>query len=129
MVSHAYMLSPSKTPGHQVSVFPCLEIACLLPHLEQQGEDNWKLAPGPSYILPSADFNIFLIRFFFWPLGMWDPSSLTRDQTLTPCKGSSDSQPLLAREVPPSADFNLCPFAIISCNHEYNSYAEFCKTL
>ena len=129
MVSHAYMLSPSKTPGHQVSVFPCLEIACLLPHLEQQGEDNWKLAPGPSYILPSADFNIFLIRFFFWPLGMWDPSSLTRDQTLTPCKGSSDSQPLLAREVPTSADFNLCPFAIISCNHEYNSYAEFCKTL
>ena len=54
------MLSPSKNPGHQVSMFPCLEIPCLLPHFEQQGEeelcplreDNWKLAPGPSYILP-----------------------------------------------------------------------------
>ena len=34
------------------------------------------------------EFVTILLLFyvlFFWPGGMWDLSSLTRDQTLTPC--------------------------------------------
>lgn len=28
----------------------------------------------------------------------------------------------------PFADFNLYPFAVIKCNHEYNSFSELCKS-
>ena len=30
---------------------------------------------------------LFYALFFFWPRGMWDPSSLTRDKNCTPCVG------------------------------------------
>ena len=34
------------------------------------------------------------------PPSMWDPSSLTRDQTYTPCIGSTESQPLDHQGIP-----------------------------
>ena len=30
------------------------------------------------------------ISVFFWLCGMWDPSSLTKDQTCAPCNGNSE---------------------------------------
>ena len=36
----------------------------------------------------------------FWPRGMWDLSSLTRDQTCTPCIGRRSLNHWTAREVP-----------------------------
>ena len=38
--------------------------------------------------------------FFFWPWGMWDLTSLTRDQTDMPCIGRLRLDPWAAREVP-----------------------------
>ena len=36
----------------------------------------------------------FFLKFLAIPPGMWDPSSLTRDQTDVPCIGSTESSPL-----------------------------------
>ena len=36
----------------------------------------------------------------FWPAGMWDPSSLTRDCTLTPCIGRQNPNHWTTRQVP-----------------------------
>ena len=36
----------------------------------------------------------------FWPRGMWEPSSLTRDGTRTPCTGRQSLSHWTAREVP-----------------------------
>jgi len=46
------------------------------------------------------EFVTILLLFYvlvFWPQGMWDPSSPTRDQTHTPCTGSFNHW--VAREV------------------------------
>ena len=44
----------------------------------------------------------FFVFFFFWtaPRGMWDPSSLTRDQTHSPCTGRWNLNHWTARRVP-----------------------------
>ena len=39
----------------------------------------------------SLDEVLFLFVFFFWLRGMWDLSSLTKDQTCAPCTGSVES--------------------------------------
>ena len=39
--------------------------------------------------------------WFFWPWGMWDLTSLTRDRTCTPCIGRRSLNQWTAREVPP----------------------------
>ena len=48
--------------------------------------------------------NIFIefvtICFGFLPRGMWDLSSLTRDQTSTPCNGRQNLNHWIIREVP-----------------------------
>ena len=36
----------------------------------------------------------------FWPQGMWDPSSLTRDRTHTPCTGRLSLNHWATKEVP-----------------------------
>ena len=50
------------------------------------------------------DFVTILLLFFyvlvFWPQGMWDLSSLTRDRTRTPCFGRRSLNHRTAREVP-----------------------------
>ena len=38
----------------------------------------------------------------FWPKGMWDLSSLTRDQTCTPCAGRQSLNRWTTREAPDS---------------------------
>ena len=48
----------------------------------------------------------------FWPRGMWDLSSLTRDRTHTPCTGRWSLNHWTAREVP----VPLCFFSI-TCHH------------
>ena len=41
-------------------------------------------------------------HFIFWlPHGEWDPSSMTRDRTCTPCIGSMESYPLDFQQSPP----------------------------
>ena len=44
--------------------------------------------------------SIFL-NVSFWPWGMWDLTSTTRDQTCTPCIGRRTLLHWIAREVPP----------------------------
>ena len=49
------------------------------------------------------EFVTILLLFYvliFWPRGMWDLRSLTRDQTYTPCIGRQNLNPWTAREVP-----------------------------
>ena len=49
------------------------------------------------------EFVTILLLFYvlvFWPQGMWDLSSLTRDRTLTPCIGRQHLNQWTAREVP-----------------------------
>ena len=60
-----------------------------------------------SFFLMWTTFKVFiefvtilLLFWFFWPRGMWDLSSLTRDQTHTPCIGSRSLNHWTAREVP-----------------------------
>ena len=48
-------------------------------------------------LLPYCFCFMFLV---FWPRGMWDLSSLTRDQTRTPCIGRRSLNHWTAREVP-----------------------------
>ena len=43
------------------------------------------------YIIYLHHFSFFLSYFLAVPCGMWDPSSLTRDQTCTPCARSVKS--------------------------------------
>ena len=43
--------------------------------------------PWPPPVCPPC-WNCLL--FFFWLCGMWDPSSLTKDQTCAPCNGNSE---------------------------------------
>ena len=50
-----------------------------------------------------SEFVTILLLFYvlvFWPRGMWDPSSLTRDGTYTPCPGRRSPNLWTAREVP-----------------------------
>ena len=47
-----------------------------------------RLPPTNSLIL---FFFFFLFFFLATPHGMWDLSSLTRDQTCAPCSGSTES--------------------------------------
>ena len=35
--------------------------------------------------------HVCMFLYFFWPQGMWDPSSPTRDQTHAPCSKSIES--------------------------------------
>ena len=42
---------------------------------------------------------LLLYALSFWPRGMWDPSSLTRDQTCTPCPGRRIPNHWTAREI------------------------------
>ena len=44
---------------------------------------------------------LLLYVLVFWPGGMWDLSSPTRDQTYTPCTGRPSPIHRTAREVPP----------------------------
>ena len=50
---------------------------------------------------------IFILSYVLvlWPQGMWDLSSLTRDQTLTPCIGRGGLNYWMAREVPTQSFF------------------------
>ena len=44
------------------------------------------------------------IFFFFLPLGLWDLSSLTRDQTFTPCNRNTEFKPLNHQGSPSKGD-------------------------
>ena len=49
------------------------------------------------------EFVTTLLLFYvlvFWPQGMWDLSSPTRDQTLTPCIGRPSLNHWTTREIP-----------------------------
>ena len=48
----------------------------------------------------SVDASSLLGFFFTAPQGMWDPSSLTRDQTHSPCTGRQNLNHWTTREVP-----------------------------
>ena len=39
----------------------------------------------------NVDLESWVLVGYFWLQGMWDPSSLTKDQTLVPCSGSMES--------------------------------------
>ena len=70
----------------------------------------WQLSAGtwhdPIYTFLKKVFIEFVtisLLFYvlvFWPQGMWDLSSLTRDQTCTPCIGRQSLNHWTAREVP-----------------------------
>ena len=55
----------------------------------------------------------------FWPWGMWDLSSQTRDQTHTPCIGRRSLNHWTARKVPKSGILNLN--LILSQKQHYDS--------
>ena len=44
-----------------------------------------------STLVPHSLFLVFFVFFLAIPNGMWDLSSLTKDQTCAPCPGSSES--------------------------------------
>ena len=48
---------------------------------------------------------LLLYVLVFWPQGMWDLSSLTKDRTCTPCIGRRSLNHWTAREVPWSSIF------------------------
>ena len=53
---------------------------------------------------------VFVLLFFLaMPHSMWALSSLTRDQTCTPCTGSIESQPLDSQGSPTKELFNSDP--------------------
>ena len=51
---------------------------------------KWVLI-APRVVLAEILRNFLAHFFFFWPHGMWDLSSPTRDQTRTPCSGGAES--------------------------------------
>ena len=60
------------------------------------------------------EFVTMLLLFYvsvFWPQGMWDLSSLTRDRTCTPCIGRRSLNRWTAREVP-SGEFSRKVFCV-----------------
>ena len=49
------------------------------------------------------EFVTIFLQFYvlvFWPRGVWDPSSPTRDRTCTRCVGRQSPNHWIAREVP-----------------------------
>ena len=69
------------------------------------GLRGWALDLSRSgFCLDSAPFkNVFYFGAML--CSMWDLSSLTKDRTQAPCRGSTESQPLGIRKVPDSASF------------------------
>ena len=62
------------------------------------------------FLKSSVDFVTTLLLFhvlFFCPQGMWDHSSLTRDQTCTPCIGRWNLNHWTSREVTPGGLFKI----------------------
>ena len=45
----------------------------------------------PGIAIEVSNFNSVFVFVFFWPQGMWDVSSCTRDRTHTSCIGSTES--------------------------------------
>ena len=52
---------------------------------------------------------LLLYVLVFWPQGMWDLSSLTRDRTCTPCIGRRSLNHWTAREVPAGGFLTTAP--------------------
>ena len=69
------------------------------------------------------EFVTILLLFYvlvFWPWGMWDLNSLTRDPTRTPCIGRRSLNHWTAREVPPPT-FELChPLGYSPCLYDWS---------
>ena len=65
------------------------------------------------------EFVTILFLFYalvFWPCGMWDLSSLTRDLTCTPCIGRRSLNHWTVREVPSESFFELCAQSLEFCD-------------
>ena len=63
------------------------------------------------------EFVTILLLFYvliFWPRGMWDLSSPTRDRTPTPCTGRQSLNHWTAREVPATGVLYLCSSRLTS---------------
>ena len=63
--------------------------------------------PFLTSLLNLLQYCFFFYVLVFWPRGMWDLSSPTRDQTLTPCIGRRSLNHWTAREVPTPLIFNI----------------------
>ena len=91
--------------GHPLPCQPCLLTLRLL----SEREVNVFLIFFLRFFLMRTIFIVFigfvtiLLLFYvlvFWPRGMWDLSSPTRDRTRTPCIGRRSLNHWIAREVP-----------------------------
>ena len=66
--------------------------------------DYFKIFFNVDHLKIFIEFVTILLLFYvlvFWPQGIWDPSSLTRDRTHTPCIGRQRLNHWTTREVPP----------------------------
>ena len=75
-------------------------------------------------------FNVFiefvtiLLLFYvlvFWPEGMWDLSSPTRDQTCTLCLGRPSFNRWTTREVPSTLSLNVTTKIYMICNNSFGN--------
>ena len=58
---------------------------------------------GTIFLKVFVDFVTILLLFYglvLWPRGIWDPSSLTRDQTRSPCNGRQSLNHWATRKIP-----------------------------
>ena len=70
------------------------------------------------------EFVTILLLFYvlvFWPRGIWDLSSSTRDRTLTPCTRRRILNPWTTREVPGLFDINSKMFLTSSSSLRHHS--------
>ena len=64
---------------------------------------NWMSLRSRGDVILILSF-IYIHTFFFLPLGLWDLSSLTRNQTLAPCNRNTESKPLNHQGSPSKGD-------------------------
>ena len=69
---------------------------------------------------PTIPFLFYILGF--WPRGMWDLISLTRDQALTPSIGRHSLNHQIAREVLSGSHLECVCETIVNCMYDSSSF-------
>ena len=77
-----------RSQGKLLKNWKCNQLHSYISSVQEENNFRWTAEKQDNPLL-----DIFLVFFFFFapPCGMWDRSSLTRDQTCDPCIGSAES--------------------------------------
>ena len=97
--SHPSRLTAPQVPPEtaQFNTLPALPATLLPQRLPCQPPTRPVLPCAPRGQTPAS---LYSFIFFFWPRGLWDLSSLTRDRTCTPALEAWSLNHWTAREVP-----------------------------